>query len=217
MPSIGLLAPETGVPHKHLLLNGTQHDQHEPQRGYLRQHDRSAAGGPARAGTPGGTAGGSYAVFQKKDGAPGRQVRPDVFPEIHWVSIENGQRQPGDIEDRAARFLMEQNRLLINGDFRVFTDMVERWTKEYKVRPGAGDVIRDTVRAWFAQALVETVIGIQSLKDSKEWNVEDVKKALSEEALTAAVVARYHVNNSVKRELGTKLGKLQSLTPSSRP
>jgi hypothetical protein len=180
--------------------------------GLAQDRDRSIGGGSARAGTPGGTAGGSYSVFQKKDGAPGRQVRPDVFPEIHWVTVANGQRQPGDIEDRAARFLMEQNRLLINGDFRVFIDMIERWTKEYKDRPGAGDVIRDTVRAWFAQALVETVIGIQALKDSKEWSVEHIKNALSEEALTAAVVARYHVNNSVKRELGTKLGKLQPIT-----
>ena len=87
--------------------------------------------------------------------------------------------------------------------------MIERWVKVYKDRPGAREQIRDTVRAWFAQALVETVIGVQALKDSKEWTVEDVEDALSEEALTAAVVARYHVNNQVKRELGTKLGKLQ--------
>jgi hypothetical protein len=185
--------------------------------GQAQDRDRSAGSGSGRAGTPGGTAGGAYSVFQKKDGAPGRQVRPDVFPEIHWVTVENGQRQLGDLEDRAARFLMDQNRLLINGDFRVFTDMVDRWVKEYKDRPGAADVIRDTVRAWFAQALVEAVIGIQALKDSKEWTIDDVKKALSEEALTAAIVARYHVNNSVKRELGTKLGKLQAVVPSSRP
>jgi hypothetical protein len=54
------------------------------------------------------------------------------------------------------------------------------------------------------------------LKDSKEWSVEDIKNALSEEGLTAAVVARYHVNNSVKRELGTRLGKLQAPTPAHR-
>ncbi len=166
--------------------------------------------GSARTGAAGGgTAGGAYAVFQKKDGVAAREVRPDVFPRIHWVSVLDGTREIGDIEDRAARFHVDQNLLLINGDFRVFTDMIERWVKVYKDRPGAREQIRDTVRAWFAQALVETVIGVQALKDSKEWTVEDVEDALSEEALTAAVVARYHVNNQVKRELGTKLGKLQ--------
>jgi hypothetical protein len=98
--------------------------------------------------------------------------------------------------------------LLINADFRVFMDMVRRWTKEYGGRPGVEEAVQESVRSWFATALVETVIGIQALKDAKEWSVEDVDKAVSEEALTAVVMSRYHVNNSVKRELGTKLGKL---------
>lgn len=66
----------------------------------------------------------------------------------------------------------------------------------------------DAVRNWFEQALIKTVIGVQALKDSKEWSIGDIDKALSEEALTAAVMQRYHVSNSVKRELGSKLGKL---------
>jgi hypothetical protein len=55
---------------------------------------------------------------------------------------------------------------------------------------------------------VETVIGVKALESSKEWSSDHIKNALSEEALTAAVMPRYHVNNSVKRELGTKLGSL---------
>jgi hypothetical protein len=47
----------------------------------------------------------------------------------------------------------------------------------------------------------------RALIESKEWSVNDIEKALSEEALTAAVMQRYHVNNSVERELGTKLGR----------
>jgi len=34
-------------------------------------------------------------------------------------------------------------------------------------------------------------------------------KALSEEALTSSVMQRYHVDNAVKRALGSKLGPLQ--------
>jgi hypothetical protein len=133
----------------------------------------------SRSGGSGGRAGNIYALFLADQGSPADEASAEREPKVDWVTVKEGTRAPGDLEDRAARYLYEQNRLLINGDFRVFTDMVERWTKEYKDRPGAGDVIRDTVRAWFAQALVETVIGIQALKDSKEWTVDNVKNALS--------------------------------------
>jgi hypothetical protein len=161
-----------------------------------------------RSRTPGSKAAGVYSVFLKNDGVPGKVVHPDVFPQVQWVSVEDGTRNNGDIEDRAARFLLDQNVLQINADFRVFSDMITHWTKE--IGPGAGiaETVQDAVRNWFEQALVESVIGVQALKDAKEWTVEDIEKALSEEALTTAVMQRYHVNNSVKRELGSKLGKL---------
>jgi hypothetical protein len=165
--------------------------------------------GSSRAGTPGGTAGGVYSVFLKRDGTPGKAVRPDVFPKIIWVSTKGGTRDPGDMEDRSARFIVDQNTLLVNADFRVFTDLVDHWVLEYDSKPGVREVVENSVHDWFAQALVETVIGLQALKDSKEWSVEEIDKALSEEALTATVMSRYHVNNAVKRELGTKLGKLR--------
>lgn len=166
---------------------------------------KSGAGKP---GGEGGAAGGVYSLFQKKEGVSGRAVRPDVFPQLMWVSVDDGTREPGDLEDRAARFLSEQNKLLINRDFRVFKDLISRWAKAYDNKPGVVEITRDTVETWFAQALVETVIGVQALKESKEWSVDAITIALSEESLTATVMSRYHVNNSVKRELGTKLGKL---------
>jgi hypothetical protein len=70
-------------------------------------------------------------------------------------------------------------------------------------------VVEDTVREWFEQALIETVLGVQALSGSQEWSVEDISKALSEEALTAAVMQRYHIDNSIKRVLGARLGSLK--------
>jgi hypothetical protein len=177
--------------------------------GSPREQDAASRTEGGRSGTEGGTAGGVYSVFQKKDGVPGRAVRPDVFPDIIWISIKDGTREAGDLEDRAARFLLEQNKLLVNADFRVFNDMISRWERAYESKPGVREAVQETVRGWFAQALVETVIGIQALKDSKEWTIEEIEKAISPEGLTAVVMSRYHVNHSVKRELGTKLGKLQ--------
>jgi hypothetical protein len=160
---------------------------------------------------PGNKAAGVYSVFLKSDGTPGKAVHPDVIPQVYWVSVQDGTRNVGDIEDRAARFLLEQNVLQINADFRVFGDMIAHWTKEIGLGPGVVETVREAVRGWFEQALIESVIGVQALKDAKEWTIEHIEKALSEEALTTAVMQRYHVYNSVKRELGSKLGKL---TPS---
>src|SRR5262249_7273140 len=135
---------------------------------------------------------------------------PDPFPTVRWVSVKDGTREYGDIEDRAAKYLSDQNLLLANADFRVFSDMVTFFSKEFREIPGIADLARDAVRGWFEQALVETVIGVQGLLNSKEWSQTDIDAALSEEALTTSVMQRYHVLYAVKRELGSKLGSRRS-------
>src|SRR5205814_8171095 len=62
------------------------------------------------------------------------------------------------------------------------------------------------VHGWFAQALVEAVIGIEALRNSKQWSAADIQTALSEEALTSCVMQRYHIHLAAKRELGSKIG-----------
>ena len=69
--------------------------------------------------------------------------------------------------------------------------------------------VEETVHEWFEQALIETVLGVQALSGSQEWSIEDISRAQSEEALTSAVMQRYHIDNSVKRTLGAKLGSLK--------
>ena len=65
----------------------------------------------------------------------------------------------------------------------------------------------EAVKAWFEQALVETIMGVQALRNSKEWSPENVEQALSQESLTGAVMQRYHVVFAVKRQLGAKLSR----------
>jgi hypothetical protein len=120
--------------------------------------------------------------------------------------VKDGTREHGDIEDRAAKYLSDQNLLLANADFRVFGDMIAFFAKEFGEVPGIMDLARDAVRGWFEQALVESVMGVQGLRNSKEWSQTEIDSALSEEALTTAVMQRYHVHFAVKRELGSKLG-----------
>lgn len=101
----------------------------------------------------------------------------------------------------------------LGADFRVFADMIQHWAeryaKEHGETAGLRDVVKDSVHDWYEQALVETVIGVQALKGSREWSTKQIESALSEEALTSVVMQRYHPYNSVKRELGTKIAPLK--------
>jgi hypothetical protein len=87
--------------------------------------------------------------------------------------------------------------------------MIDRWSNAYRGVPGVEAIVRDVVREWFEQILVETVIGLESLKGSPEWDLSLLKKAWGEEALTAAVMPRYHTDVAIKRSLGAKLGTLK--------
>jgi hypothetical protein len=180
--------------------------------GKPRETDTSREASRSRSGGRGGRAGDIYALFALAEGEPGEELLSDFDPKVDWVSVENGKRIPPDLEDRAAKYLVEENLLLINADFRVFRDMVDRWIALYAtagVTSGVQSVAEDAVREWFEQALIESVIGVQSLRGSQEWSVEDIAKSLNQEALTTAVMQRYHVDNSLRRALGSKLGSLK--------
>ena len=87
--------------------------------------------------------------------------------------------------------------------------MESSWTEKLKAArvPNPCALGKEVVREWFEQSLIESILGVQELAGSKEWNNQHLDDALSEEALTAAVMPRYHVNNSVRRAMGTKFGK----------
>lgn len=172
-----------------------------------------ASVGSSATGMRDGELGDVYHLFQKVGGTSSDKREVDPFPRVQWISIKEGTRAEGDIEDRAAKFLADQNLLLINADFRVFEDMTKRLIKDKEKDTGSGmdleGVVRPVVHQWFEQALVETVIGVQQLKGSKEWGPKEIEAALASEALTATVMQRYHVHIACKRDLGAKLGKLK--------
>jgi hypothetical protein len=174
---------------------------------------RQTADGQARGastGGAGGRAGSVYALFLAQNGVAGRAVRPGVFPDVRWISMVDGTRVVGDLEDRAAKYISSSNTLLVNADFRVFTDMIKRWTDQYAETPGgSGKVVHDVVREWFEQSLVEAVISSNGLRGSKEWTDDQIEKLLSEEGLTAVVLPRWHIEQSIKRSLGSRLGSLK--------
>ena len=167
--------------------------------------------GASRSGTAGGKAGSEYLAGRRDDGKPAKPLDTHaVEPITNWKSVGDGTREPGEMEDRAARYLFGEHRLMINADFRVFTDLIDYFCNQYSNVPGAKATITDTVHEWFEQQLVEAVMGIRAIEGSKLWDSDQILAALSEEALTTAAIPRYHTWASVKRELGRKLVSLSN-------
>jgi hypothetical protein len=159
---------------------------------------------------PGSETGDLLASMLAADGDEATALPPaePFIPRVVWLSASEGASIPDLLDDRAALYLPEDSLIQANGDFRVYTDMADYWCDEYEM-PKDNEVIVAVVREWFQQALVETVLGAQALQGERRWSPKDMETILSPEALTAAVMQRYHVANAVKRTLGSKMGTLR--------
>lgn len=167
----------------------------------------------AKPGTTGGTQADLYGAYvDEEEGDPADPLTPKTeFPEIKWVSIAHGTRSTDDIlEDRAASYAnSSQNVLLVNEDFRVYTDLVKHFVRLYEGYPGVERTVPEVIKEWYAQQLVEAVLGVLAVRGSARWPPNMVETALSEEALTSVVMPRYNLYQQVSRVLGTKLGSLK--------
>lgn len=150
-----------------------------------------------------------YALFADENGDESDFINSPISPDVVWISFEEGTRSQGDLDDRAARYLPEQNKLLINADFRAFVDMTDRWEGKYENIPGARATIKDVVHEWFEQQLIEAIMSALALKSSGKWSMQELAELWSEVALTAAILPRYHIDMSIKRILGQRLGRMK--------
>jgi hypothetical protein len=158
----------------------------------------------------GGPAGDIYALFADAGNTSADEVGGFCEPQVKWVSVRDKSRAIDFLEDRAAKYLPEAHMVQANADFRVFTDMIGRWRKFYSHLPSAEPIVEAVVKEWFQQQLVETVLGALALrKSSSNWSEQEVEALWSEEALTSAVLPRYHIDERIKRSLGSKLGTIK--------
>lgn len=167
--------------------------------------ERKRVGG-GRVGGGGSRAGDLYTLFlADENGVLGSQVR-DRLDEINvfWVP----ETEIAEL-DRAATYTPETNTLLINQDFRVFTEFIVHWEKQYRSVPAAKSIITEVAREWFQQTLTEVIYSVDFLRGDKQWSDKDVEGLLSPEGLTAAVLPRYHIEMAVRRTLGSKLGSIK--------
>jgi hypothetical protein len=154
-------------------------------------------------------AGDIYALYAEEGPISGDRVDWFDEPNVQWVSVQDGTRVVPDLDDRAAKFLFSQNLLMINADFRVFTDMIDRWIAAYAHVPGARTTVEEVAHEWFQQQLVEVVMSAQALRTTGKWSLQELEYLWNEAALTAAVLPRWHIDQSIRRNLGVRLGSLK--------
>ena len=83
----------------------------------------------------------------------------------------------------------------------MFNDTIAYCSRGFAADESVQKLIQDTVYSWYELALVESVLGMRALRNGREWSDRDIEKALSREALTAAVMQRYHVIASTREDL----------------
>jgi hypothetical protein len=134
------------------------------------------------------------------------RVETPPQPEARWITAADGSRSPNDLVKRAGRYLPEHNVLLINGDFKGFTDLIDRWSERFIHVPGARQAAQSIAREWFEQQLIETIMGAMALKEDVSWTMGDLAGLWSEQALTAAAMPRYHVDQVMRKTMIERLG-----------
>jgi hypothetical protein len=151
-----------------------------------------------------------YSAFITETGRPGEEVpNRDNTPDVRWISVSDGTREPDNLEDRAAQYLPDQNLILANSDFRGYQRVMEVLAAQYPhAEPSQ---VKQIVESWTSLQLTEAVLGVISLQGSPEWSsLQDRSAALSSEALTAVVMARYASISQMKRQLGSIVGRARN-------
>jgi hypothetical protein len=147
------------------------------------------------------------ALTKSGSGKYASKAASDPFPEVYWVSKKLGNRDSDELEDRAATFISHNYTIKANADFIGFTDITDHFLKIFGKSDAAVVEIERIVSEQFEQLLTEVVAGAQSFIGRKCWSPEECQKAVTDEALTAAVMPRFLIMREISRVLRLKLGK----------
>lgn len=133
------------------------------------------------------------------------------FPDVVWVSMKDGTRPPGDLEDLAARMDPASGLLTINADFRGYTSLLEEMLDLFGgASPGAPLVVEGKVRELYLQQVLDAILKACGLAGSGRWvdgRVEE--ELLAPASLTLVLLAQHGLIGDLRKSLAQALGKLR--------
>lgn len=133
-------------------------------------------------------------------------------PEVKWVSRSAGTREEGELDDLAASIIgdtLSSDLVKASRDFRGYRDLINFFSKEFNPSgdPAVDRKIVEYVEEWLESQLIEVIMTVRNLVNGKTWTPDDIDRALSAHALTASLMARFHIVERVKRSLSSDLAK----------
>ncbi len=131
----------------------------------------------------------------------------DTLPAFEWLSVGDGTRSIGELEDLAVRYDERHQRLQLNRDFRGFRLLFERFLDAYEQVPGAGELIEQTVREEIAYVAFETVQWALALSHSSARSLESRRQMLSPESLTVGLTPRLMIHAKLDKLFRQRHGK----------
>ena len=148
--------------------------------------------------------------IEPKERRAERKEVKDPFPTAVWKTLDNGTRQEGELEDRAAEYLPGNDVLNINGDFRVFKDLLTRLQTEKGANdPSRMRSIEYYVKKEYMFSLLEATMRTKLLNDNPNWSRKEVEdKCLSPEGLTEVVMSNYHLHYMLHQNIGRWLSAI---------
>lgn len=188
------------------------------ENGSERAWGSSPSGGQDRTGTgtgrkgrsgqdPGGrgTSRTDYLSIIDPDGVAASEVNPKRdLPKVHWVAFS----KTDGPADRAAEYVREENEIFANTEFRVFSDMIDRFVDEVGASDDAQvELVQDTVREWYEQVLTEAVIRSWNFEHEQMWQDSEYRQLVSPESLTMAVLPFTFLLGRIRQGIGVKIGR----------
>jgi hypothetical protein len=129
------------------------------------------------------------------------EASPNLFPAVEWTTEDQAKQLVG----RAAEYLEFSNTILANQDFKGYTDLLKYFTQRYTLTEESLPIIRNAILEEAEQILMEAVAGILSLRQAGHWDWGQFQVAVSKEALTTAVMVRFHAVQNVEQKIIDKL------------
>lgn len=165
-----------------------------------RKRSRPSSGGSQQ----GGREGRNVAAMTNADGhtrATAFNPKIDV-PAIEWVK-EGDMSQP----HRAAEYVRNAHKILVNNDFWLFKQEFEHWASIYQSVQGSQRHVQAVIQEVYGLALGSRVMHAWTLEGKPGWEDEDeFKKLVSPESLTLACLGIAHADAQIAPKIGGRLG-----------
>lgn len=134
----------------------------------------------------------------------------DTLPAFEWLSLRDGTRSIGELEDLALRYDECNHRLQLNRDFRGFRPLFDQFLAGYAEVPGAHELIEQSVREEIAYVAFETVQWALALSASSARTPESRRQMLSAESMTVGLTPRLMVHAKLDKLFRQRHGKPQA-------